>query len=344
MYEVNKQSLTNVVKLMLKNMIKEEYEQKAFGKLVYVITNQDKQALIDFLTAHNVEADSAELWVRQCINEEIGQRNNPQANSGSETPSPLLYLIPLGLIALSLFLGLTGIASAFIAIPLAIFGFFLLFGIWSPKHKAKLSVRNDDALEVHDKLEKILEIEEQSNLSYAFKKRSSTMLVFILAAVICIGSIGYVYVTDKMHDANYHAAIVEDGDPRRLKSNSGTRYAVYDYDEARYVDEGHLPKDMLAQSGDDVKAIITIDLNTEKVGTYGSVGDAFQYYASIKLIDRATGNLIGTKTVYGSDPPKSIRTNSVTTLTGKDGYGSKPSTEKLRSAMLDLIDSYEAHY
>ena len=97
-------------------------------------------------------------------------------------------------------------------------------------------------------------------------------------------------------------------------------------------------QELFAETADDVRAVLIVNMTTKRVGYYGNDmhDGAYQYIAEISLYDCKTGETLdAVRRVEGSDPPSSVRSN---VLTGAhDGYGFKPSDEEIGRACEQLI-------
>lgn len=119
----------------------------------------------------------------------------------------------------------------------------------------------------------------------------------------------------------------------------GTKYAVYD-DEAKVFVTGILPAEKQASAAGEIGSVIVLYTTGTKTGTYNNGDEAWEYRINVVLKDLYTGETLGTETLYGGDAPKTVST-SVLHFGGSRHYGSKPSTDNIRSACLRLLEKQE---
>ncbi len=72
-----------------------------------------------------------------------------------------------------------------------------------------------------------------------------------------------------------------------------------------------LPSDRLAASWDEADTVVLISRKTTVVGHYSGRGSARRVDTLLTIVDQAQGAMYATVTAFSSDPPSSIKTNSL---------------------------------
>ena len=110
--------------------------------------------------------------------------------------------------------------------------------------------------------------------------------------------------------------------PKKVKPHLVGKVVMVNVDEN---DFDHLmfdlPAELRTTDPNHVGTVVQTSYEANLVGTYTSGDKGYQYTAVVKVIDRATGQLLATKRILGSEPAAQKTSHS------GDEYGSKPSYE-----------------
>lgn len=110
--------------------------------------------------------------------------------------------------------------------------------------------------------------------------------------------------------------------PKKIKPRIVGKVVMVNLDEK---DFDHLmfdlPAELRATGPKQVGTVVQTSYVANVVGTYTSGDKGYQYTAVVKVIDRATGQLLATKRLLGSEPATQKTSHS------GDNYGSRPSYE-----------------
>ena len=191
-------------------------------------------------------------------------------------------------------------------------------------------------------MEEMLKVNQESSFSYAFNHHKKQFVALAAACFLCVTIPLGISIGTAIDAENYHAAITEGGLPLQITDSTGDKFVLYNPDTNQYFRDNYLPEQYQAANTSEVAGVLKVNIDTEKVGTYGSVGNAYKYYVTISLYDCTTGEVFGNIHISGGEPPRTIRTKGLQTLFGKDGYGSKPNDEAMENACMRLIESYQA--
>lgn len=93
----------------------------------------------------------------------------------------------------------------------------------------------------------------------------------------------------------------------------------------------YVPEDYLASTPEEARYILYCSDGSTMVGTYsGGGGSGFQLWVKVEILDRTTGQVIGTRKFEGGYPPTTVKS-------GGAHYGSAPSTETIQEWILSVI-------
>ena len=93
----------------------------------------------------------------------------------------------------------------------------------------------------------------------------------------------------------------------------------------------YVPEDYLASTPEEARYILYCSDGSTMVGTYsGGGGSGWTPWVNIEILDRKTGQVIGTQKFEGGYPPTTV-------TSGGAHYGSEPSTEKIQEWTLSVI-------
>jgi len=117
--------------------------------------------------------------------------------------------------------------------------------------------------------------------------------------------------------------------------------SVY-YSEAEYLSEDEenyiglfsrrfLPEELIAESVDEIRYIVSVTHEDRKVNSYFGGGNAYKRFYIVQVTDLLTGNVLVDNTFSGGEPPMSIPMES------SSGWGSFPKDEEITEWLPEAI-------
>lgn len=243
----------------------------------------------------------------------------------------LVFLVNL-FVALSTAPGAWARAAAYlISIPAAAC-FFFRIGI---NPRLRLQDRCwESGLTLEEKLDRIYDIQKIPRKQIVKEHFEKQRLAVIGVALICMIVLVF---------SVYRDAVKADDYQKRMSTiavsagNTGARYAVYDENAGKFVKDC-LKKEQLAQTPEDVRAVLYIRSGSQLLTTYGEAGYMYMRYALIRMVDQKTGETVGERYVYGY---MSSRLYEQTQNGTRAAYGEYPEKEDIEEAIEELIEAFE---
>ncbi|MBR4040067.1 MAG: hypothetical protein IKJ11_08235 [Clostridia bacterium] len=343
MNDMERSRLRRTIGPMIQNAVTAENAGGGRATLRFNMQQEDLVAILEYLVSKGMSADAAVSLINQTRDQEMQlradviRRSGLKGNENAPSTPIALKLLPIGLSVLYAFIVAAGGLPVWTLLPVFLFAFFLFWIFWNPQSDAEKAVLRKWQLSTAQKLDAIYEIQGLTKVAYMKKHVPVQLAVFVLVFVLSVGGVSCYLIGSGVSASNYHKGIVSQYDPLQTTGSTGTRFAVYDEDKGKYVNNGYLPEEMLARKSAEVAGVLKVGIDAEKVGWYDNGVDAMQYYAWITLYDCATGRTLDSAVVYGSEPPNSVSRNA---LDKSDVYGGKPDKEKIARSCRSLIEAY----
>ena len=116
--------------------------------------------------------------------------------------------------------------------------------------------------------------------------------------------------------------------------SEGTKYAaVVDGAISRRL----IPAEYRAEKAEEIGAVLIVTTSYSKAGSYSGGGTAYKGQVAVTLKSLKTGEVLGKETLYGDDPPQSVRISPLDP--NRDRYGRMPSDDRISGTCVFLIES-----
>ena len=340
-----KEKIQRIVNIVVHHAVSATMTGSKTFSLSFQLSQENLTALVMFMAKHGYDVEEAVKVIGKAKETQIESVRSIVSRTGkSYSPSEsssksFLYWIFIGCLLVFGALAVTEVLPLWSLSLAALFCFGMIWLIWSPQGDDLNAIWHESA-PVEDRLERMLAASEKNAFAYAFERNKTAFIALAVAAVLLITVPAGISVVDGIIGEMYHQAITAEGQPLRVDDSTGDKFVMYDTDSGRYFFD-YLSDEYKAAATSEVAAVLKFNTSAKKVGTYGSVGDAYQYRVNISLYDCTTGETFDSTTVLGGDPPETLRVKSVSAIFGRDGYGSKPSDDDLKDACLSLIQRYQ---
>jgi hypothetical protein len=146
------------------------------------------------------------------------------------------------------------------------------------------------------------------------------VVILVFVAIGVIRSVGRTKQA-KMFEPHIESYVQE---PKPLQSGGKLKGKLVGVDVVqKEIDDLHfrLPAEMRAESPDEVKTVVQLVWDKDKVAEYGGGKPGWKQKCQVRVVDKQSGALLFTKSFVGSDPPLVIRPSQ------SAGWGDKPRTE-----------------
>ena len=251
--------------------------------------------------------------------------------------------VSLGVLAVPALLLYAFLGKAASVFVLPILCLLLFLWVWKPRRMAMDEVWNHN----HNKekrLERLYELQQMPLRQLIWQHQRSGLIVCL--AVLAISAVQVAIgipalmakISDSMAQARANQAFQQEMSTLTVSpDNAGTKYVAHVVEENEFTVK-YIPEAYQAETAADVRAVLRITADVQKVGEYSDGGGAYKRFVLIEVVDLRTGEAVLSDTVYGDDPPSRVQT---TQGVQSSGYGGVPQQQFISQACARLIAAFE---